>query len=137
MPETIKEIYDNVTILFNNIANNFIGSSLNNYTLKNIEYNVNGALIAKYPYYKFDIKIHFNQLTHTLSIDLNPDFSTFPKISYKNYHTHNFIEIKKDEHYFISPILKCSDCQLQISETGALLDGDFSCDEFKIKKLLE
>ena len=137
MSETIHEIYSNVTILFNNIANNFIGGIFNNSTIKHIEYTLAHALIAKYPYYNFNPKVKWNSIDNSIYVNLNPDFNTFPSISYKNYHTHDFIEVSIENTYFINPLLKCNKCKLLISSSGTLIDGDYSCNEYLIKKMLE
>lgn len=137
MSETIKEIYNSITILFKNLASNFIGGKFNNSMLKHLEYSLNNALIAKYPYYKFNPKIEWNHIDGEIFVDLNPDFNTFPGIGYKNYHTHDFVSIEIENTYFINPLLKCNKCKLLISSSGTLIDGDYSCNEFLIKKMLE
>lgn len=137
MTETIKQIYNDITILFNSIGNSFIGKRNDKFLISNIKYSIDSALKYKYPYYNFNIKVSFDEHSYELKIDLDPDLSTFPKIGYKNYHTHNFLEVEKDDTYYMFPVLKCSDCNLTISENGNLIDGDFSCSEFTIKNLLE
>ena len=137
MTETIKEIYDNITLMFNHITNNYLGSALTPDLLAQIKYTVNNTLKTKYPYYFFNLEINYNNYTQSITIDLNPDLNTFPKISYKNYHSHNFIEVKVEDTYWAFPILKCNKCALEISENGNLIDGNYSCEEYQIKKLVE
>lgn len=137
MPDTIKEIYDQITILFNTISNSFIGQKYDKNIIPSIKYSIDNALQYKYPYYKFNIKISFDEYTKSIGIDLDPDLSTFPKINYKNYHTHNFIKVEKEDTYYMFPVMKCKTCNITISENGNLIDGDFSCSEYVIKNLLE
>lgn len=137
MPETIKEIYDNVTLLFNHIANNFIGQPYDINICRHLKYSIDNALRQQYPYYTFNSNVYFDAHSRELMIDLNPDLKSFPKIGYKNYHTHNFIKVEKENTYFVFPVMECRDCKITISESGNLIDGDFSCGEFIIKTALE
>jgi hypothetical protein len=137
MQETIKEIYENVTKLFNHIANNFIGQKYDKNLVHHLKHSIDSALRQQYPHHEFNSHITFNEYSHELMIDLNPDLRSFPKIGYKNYHTHNFIKVEKENTYFVFPVMECKDCHITISENGNLIDGDFSCGEFIIKTALE
>lgn len=137
MTESIKEIYNEITTLFSNITNNYLGSSFTDSTLKQIEYSINQRLISRYPYYEFNPIIKFDQYNRSVSINVNPNFSGFPKISHKNYYTHSFIENKAEDSYYKIPTLTCEKCTLSISDNGHLMEGDFSCDEYIIKNMLE
>lgn len=138
MLETIKQIYDNVTTIFNKTTANYIGNSINHNATYIIKNDISYQLKLLYPSYNFNIKLNLDTITQTIMVDFDPDFSQFPMISYKNWTTHEFIlkEYPGDT-FAMYKSMYCTKCDLRITELGNLLDGDFSCEEFIIKNIIE
>lgn len=142
MVESIKDIYNHIENLSYTSLNNYIGSLITPDILKYIEYNLIQNIFNYYPMLEISLNLTLNGNNVTSNIKIQSN--SFPIMSHNNYKTHNFVEkyIENFEEYNYSSYynvftLKCQTCNISITESGSPIDGDFSCNEWIIKNIIE
>jgi len=135
MSENIKETYDNIQNLIYSSLNNLIGQKFNKNIAKSLELNIISNINNIYPQYNFEFSLNWSEITFSLNPVFKLKSDLFIIISHDNYLSHDFCET--NSHIFHHKILQCHICNIQITENGKILDGDFSCNEYIIKNIIE
>ncbi|SRR6266581_6878031 len=144
MAESIKQIYTNIETMVFSILNNYVGGIFNENMCKSVEYNLLNNIKNYYPFLDIKINLNFNNYSQSLNTNIKIDSSGFPLMSHNNYKTHKFIEVVESNlrdynynSYYDLYELKCQLCNIKITESGSPIDGDFSCNEWIIKNIIE
>jgi hypothetical protein len=135
MAETIKETYNKIETIANNILNNHIGSKFDQFMIENIKRNIIYQIKNHYPDINLILNIDFNQYSCKLNVSLNATSKYFDMMDMVKFKSHDFFVA--DEVYYNHQLMKCSKCNLYITEGGNPVDGDFSCEEWLIKQIIE
>lgn len=136
MPESIKQTYENIYNLIYNSVTPLIGNFFDINRIKYIESNIINIIKNYYPYYEFDFSLNWNEYNHSLNPNFNLSSKYFKFMVSSNYKTHNFIESAVDA-FYSEDVLKCQKCNILITLSGKPIDGDYSCDEWIIKNIIE
>lgn len=134
MAESIKQIYTNIETLVSNLLNCYIGGAINNNIIKGLEYSLLNKLKNYYPTLDIILNISFNNYLLNTNIQINSN--SFQLMSFNNYKSHNFLALDLNTYYEITE-LKCQTCNIIITESGIPIDGDYSCNEWLIKNIIE
>jgi len=141
MQESIKEVYENINKIITTSLNNLLLRAFNNDIIKYTELNIKNNIFTCYPSLNFNLILDFDQFNKTLNCDFNMSSDWFDMITSKNYTTHNFLlsknRIYKLHGYKHLDVLSCEKCNLSITVDGRIIDGDYSCNEYIIKNIIE
>ena len=135
MSETIKETYKNIETIILNSVNNLLFNKVDLNLIKYTEYNIFKHIHYIYPNYDFTFTLNYDEFRNCL----NPNFSLsakyFKSMITENFITHNFID--SGELFYRESTLKCQNCNILITDSGKPIDGDYSCEEWIIKNIIE
>lgn len=144
MTESIKQIYLNIETISSNYLNGFVGQAFNKNLLKSIDYNLSNTIRSHYPNLNIQLNLSYNEYDHILNSNIKINTAGFPLMSCNNYKSHNFIifeDADLDQYnyksYYGVVELKCQSCNILITESGTPIDGDYSCNEWLIKNIIE
>ena len=143
MPETIREIYNNIYNIIFNSANNMLGQKIDRNVCANLENQIIYRIKYSYPQFDFKLNLIWDELNHSLNPQFELSNKYFPIMNTKNYQSHDFIDCSEgflpgyNSSKFLANVLKCQKCNIKITESGSPIDEDLNCQEMIIKNIIE